>query len=294
MPITTTIQKALPVEIKAIDADNSRVVAVVSTGKRDRDGEVILPDAWQLDYFKRAGVFLWAHAHRSQDPQNVLGRVVGIEKTPAGLLATFEYDTDINPKAKLVFDQVKKGTLKAFSVGFLPTKWVTANSPKIHVEALPEEARKALEGGDVFVVYTEAELLEISQVPIPSNPDALVGASVKSVRLRELKQIEEETTMDKIAEKVAPDVIAAEKAPDIEAIVKAAVHAAQQPLVDQVAALTEQVAKLAAPAQEKAAEEPAIEEARNVLRAMSDEQLKAFFANATDEMRADALALFAE
>lgn len=285
MPITTTIQKALPVEIKAIDADNSRVVAVVSTGKKDRDGEVILPDAWQLDYFKRGGVFLWAHASRSQDPQNVLGRVVGIEKTPAGLLATFEYDVDINPKAKMVFEQVKRGTLKAFSVGFLPTKWVTRSSPKDNLNALPDEARKSLESGDVFVVYTEAELVEISQVPIPSNPDALVGASFKSARLQELSKLEVTITMTEsiAAEKATPDP---QKAPEAPEWVARAEKAAER--LEKAAERLEKAVSV----QEKAAEEPSlIEEARKTLQGMDDAQLDAFFRGASEQERADALAL---
>ena len=273
-------------EVKAIDTELRRVTALASTGSIDRDEEIILPDAWELDAFRRSPIFLWAHAHRSQDPQNVLGRVVNVEKVPAGLLATFEYDTDINPKAAMVFAQVQKGTIRGYSVGFIPRSWVTSNSPEDHRKALPEMARKALEEGRAFVVYTSAELIEISQVPIPSNPDALVGASAKSARLQELKQLEE-ATMSKPEEKAVTPEITPEPGPDIEAIVKAAV-------AEAIAPLQEAIAKMAAPAVAESTEDPAAEEARSVLRAMSDEQLKAFFAAASDQERADAMALFAE
>lgn len=272
--------------MKGIDTEGKRVTgALASSGSIDRDEEIILPEAWSLDAFRKNPIFLWAHAHRSQDPTNVLGTVENVSKTAAGLTADFIYDTDINPKAALVFAQVQKGTIRGYSVGFVPKGWVTEWSPREQIDALPETARKALEMGKAFVVYTNVELVEISQVPVPSNPDALVGASIKSARLAELKQLEE-ASMPVPEKPTVPE----EKAPDFEAIVKAAV----QPLMEKVDALTEQVTKLAAPAPAEADEDAAIEEARNVLRAMTDEQLKNFFNTATAEMRADALALFAE
>lgn len=267
--------------MKGIDPEGKRVTgALASSGSIDRDEEIILPEAWSLDAFRKNPIFLWAHAHRSQDPQNVLGTVENVSKTAAGLTADFIYDTDINPKAAMVFAQVQKGTIRGYSVGFVPKAWVTEYSPREQIDALPETARKALEMGKAFVVYTNVELVEISQVPVPSNPDALVGASIKSARLAELKQLEEASMP--VPEK--PATTEEKAAPDIEAIVKAAV----QPLLEKVDALTEQLAKLAAPAP---TEDPAIEDARKTLLAMDDAQLDAFFANATPQEREDALAL---
>ncbi|MFI0609214.1 MAG: hypothetical protein ACH37Z_15150, partial [Anaerolineae bacterium] len=121
---------------------------------------------------------------------------------------------------------------------------------------------------------------------VPSNPDAMI-ASAKSARMAELKQLEEQMNNEKTpaAPEKAVEAAAELKAgPDVEAIVKAAV----QPLVDQVAALTEQVAKLAAPPAE---ESSVIEEARKTLQGMDDAQLDAFFRGVTEQERADALAL---
>lgn len=243
-----------------MDETAKRVTALASTASVDRDEEVILPDGWMLDTFKRNPVFLYGHAHRSNDPQDLLGKVVSIEVVPAGLLATFEYDTDINPKAAMVFEQVKKGTQRAFSVGFLPKSWVTSYSPKDHLEALPEAARKALEEGRAFVVYTATELIEISQVKIGSNPDALTGAGLKAARLQELKSLEEPAVDNN-----AP--IELKAGPDVEAIVKAAVTEAVAPLV-------EALGKLAAPAPVEKAE-TAEDQLVKQLAALPDDQLQA-------------------
>lgn len=242
--------------MKGIDTEGKRVTgALASSGSLDRDEEIILPEAWSLDAFRKNPIFLWAHAHRSQDPQNVLGRVENVSRTSAGLVADFVYDTDINPKAAMVFAQVQKGTLKAYSVGFIPKAWVTDYSPREQIEALPEQARKALEIGKAYVVYTNVELIEISQVPVPSNPDALIGASMKSARLAELKKLEEET-MSTPTEKAAEAAAELKAGPDIEAIVKAAVA----PLIEKMDALKEQVAKLTPAPAESTTAEPAAEQ----------------------------------
>lgn len=282
--MSTMLQKHLSVEIKAVDEEGRRVTALASTASIDRDEEIILPDGWQLDGFRKNPLFLWGHRHRTADPQDILGRVSSVSIEPAGLLATFEYDTDINQKAALVFDQVRKGTIKAYSVGFMPKSWVTKHSPKEHVDALPEAARKALDEGRAFVVYTAVELVEISQVPIPSNPDALVGASAKAARLQELKQLEE-ATMEKPVEKAEQTE---EKAPDIGAIVKAAVAEAMAPVVD---ALVVAIGKTApsAPAPEKA---PSAKTAALLaLAALPAERLDATLAKMSTEERTALAAL---
>lgn len=259
--MSTMLQKRLSVEIKAVDEAAKRVTALASTASVDRDQEIILPSGWQLDTFKTNPVFLYGHAHTSNDPQDLLGKVVNIEVVPAGLMATFEYDTEINPKAAMVFSQVQKGTQRAFSVGFLPKSWVTAHSPKDHLDALPEAARKALDEGKAFVVYTATELVEISQVKIGSNPDALTGAGLKAARLQELKSLEE-ATMQKQPEPT-PAPAPEEKAPDIGAIVKAAVAEALAPVLEALGKLapapaekapdlkTETLGKLAALSQDQ-------------------------------------------
>ena len=279
------LQKHFTAEVKGIDPEGKRVTGVLaSSGSLDRDEEIILPEAWSIDAFKRNPIFLFAHASRSADPQNILGRVENVQKTTAGLVADFAYDTDINPKAAMVFAQVQRGTLRAYSVGFVPKAWVTEYSPREQIDALPETARKALESGKAYVVYTNVELIEISQVPVPSNPDAMI-ASVKSARLAELKQLEEQMNKDNKPAEAAAEL---KPGPDIEAIVKAAV----QPLVDQVAALTEQVTKMATPApapEETPAADPApaVKAAETIakLAALPPAELVALMSKMTEQER---------
>lgn len=278
------LQKHFTAQVKGIDTEGKRVTGVLaSSGSLDRDEEIILPEAWRLEAFKRNPIFLFAHASRSADPQNILGRVENVEKTTAGLVADFAYDTDINPKAAMVFAQVQRGTLRAFSVGFVPRAWVTERSPREHLDALPEHARKALETGKAYVVYTNVELIEISQVPVPSNPDAMI-ASVKAARLAELKHMEEE--MSKPAD--ASEQPGRHDLPELVAKMEQVAERLEK-ATDAADKAAERLEKATPPVVE---EEPAvIDEARKALMAMDDAQLNAFFRGATEQERADALAL---
>lgn len=174
-------------EIKSIDAEKKRVTALASTPAVDRGGDIVLSDAWDLGNFRANPVFLWAHKQTSDDPSNVLGRVETVTDSAAGLVAEFAYDTEINPKAKMVFDQVQAGSVRGFSVGFLPKDWVTPYSPQERIDALPEFARQALKSGGAWVVYTKAELLEISQVPIPMHQDALAMRAANQAVIKHLE-----------------------------------------------------------------------------------------------------------
>lgn len=200
-------------------------------------------------------------------------------------MGDFAFDVDINDQADLVYKQVKRGTIRALSVGFIPRAWVTDRSPRESIDALPEEARKALESGKAFVVYTNVELVEISAVPVPSNPDAMFGASFKSLRMAELKEWEDR--MNKPNQPATEEKTPApEPGPDFEAIVKAAV----QPLVDQVTALTEQVTKMATPppvVEETPDPAPAVKAAETIakLAALPPAELVALMAEMSAEER---------
>lgn len=225
----------------------------------------------------------------------MLGRVENLglvtDGTTQGLQGNFVYDADINEKAALVFKQVQRRTLRALSVGFLPLAWVTEYSPDDHINALPEFARTALLTGKVFVVYTRSELVEISKVPIPDNPQALVGASFKAMRMAELKTMEEYMSNKPTTPSDVPPVPAAveaaaelKEAPDLGAIVKSAVAEAVAPLV-------EVLSKLAASPVEKTTEANPAHEALAALAALDADQLDATLAEMTPEERKSLLAL---
>lgn len=154
------VRKADVWEIAGVNKRQRTVDAWVSTEARDRMGDVIRADGWQLAAYKRNPVVLFAHSY--WDPP--VGKAVDIEVRGRRLWARTQFaDTEMgNELFALYADKV----MSAFSVGFRPLEW----------QAQYEQE----EGGDErFVGYEflKQELLEYSAVPVPANQEALVAAS---------------------------------------------------------------------------------------------------------------------
>src|SRR3989304_1508207 len=132
--------------VTKVNDDFTLEVAIASTPIKDRQGEVIKPTAWRLDNFKRNPVLQWAHDY-SLPP---IGKVVQIGVEGDRLLFKPQFAAHIDPFAEKIWRMFKEGYLNAFSVGFQPLMSKEGDS------------------------WTDVELLEISAVPVPANPDALV------------------------------------------------------------------------------------------------------------------------
>jgi HK97 family phage prohead protease len=140
--------------LKSLDAEKGTLTALVSTTQWDRTDERFAKGAWDLKNYLKNPVVLWAHDSREVP----IAKTLDIHETDDGLLAEMQFDMASERSAD-VFRLYKEGFLSAFSVGFLPKKWVVEN-------ITPD--RKGL-------VFTEAELFEHSAVPIPANPGALMA-----------------------------------------------------------------------------------------------------------------------
>jgi HK97 family phage prohead protease len=144
-------------------AGTGRVVRYVfSTSAVARDNHTISNTGWDLTNFLKNPVFLWAHDSGAPP----IGRVVDIAATARGLVGSVEYaDPDIYPFADTVYRLVKGGFVNATSVSWNPIeyRWSTdKNRP----------------GG---IDFLKQELLEVSQVPVPALPEALVEARRRGI-----------------------------------------------------------------------------------------------------------------
>jgi len=162
-----------------IDEQNKLIVgAVGSNGIIDRHGESLNPMGWILDNYLKNPVILFAHDYSSLP----IGKAVKVWIENKQLMFTIQFaDT---PMANQVFDLFKGGFLNAFSVGFIPTKF-------------------GVSGNDEYT-YMEQELLELSAVPVPANPEALANAEVMA-RIKALddmakKEVEEQKKDEPTAE----------------------------------------------------------------------------------------------
>ena len=171
-------------ELRATDEERRMVEFVASTGAVDTYGTVLPPDLWDLSRYARNGVVGYQHdIYYSDDPDNVIGRGEAYTANGELLIRIFFEPAELNPKADKVYRKVLFGSINAVSVGFRAT-------------APGHWGRKA-DGEDPDVYYYNGqELMEVSVVNVPSNPDAVKRSAAEELaryeRQEETKQSKEE------------------------------------------------------------------------------------------------------
>ena len=158
------IHKTLDFEVKEVGDPKDRTLEFVgSTADVDRYGDVIEVEGWDLKNYKKNPVFLWTHDYK----QPPVGKAVKVGKTEKGLLFQVKFPTaDEYAFADTVYRLYLGGYLRATSVGF---------------RDLEREPLTDKEGRQTGFRYKKQELYELSAVPVPANPNALVMAVQKGV-----------------------------------------------------------------------------------------------------------------
>ena len=181
---STKIFKSYRAETKAIDDQDGYIKAIVSTEAVDRDGEVILSSAWRktIDDFMKHPVLISSHDYNDLTKQ--LGEWVSLEVTDEGLVGVAKYYINMgNKEADWGYQLAKEGK-SAYSVGFMAYDYQEGNGE--------DNAKRT---------YTDVELLEISQVTIPSNRDSLV-----TMRSKGLNPVAEEIAKELYGETINKQV----------------------------------------------------------------------------------------
>lgn len=142
--------------------DERTITFVASDSTRDSAGTVLNQDNWDLTRFNANGIIGYQHKvyggwDDTDNPDNVIGK--GHAYVDDGKLMvdiTFE-PKEINELAEKIYQKVLFGSLRAVSVGFLPVG-----------------KGRFGEGADAETYYFAGQqLLEVSVVNIPANPNAL-------------------------------------------------------------------------------------------------------------------------
>ena len=138
----------------------------------DRYKERISVAGWRLENYRQNPVVQNAHNYGSLSDtigKSLITEVRGLQSagshdsttqplngsTPY-LFQRIQFAVEENPMAKVAYGLYKGGFLRAVSVGFIPLSWENGSKEAGY-------QRK----------YLEQELLEVSAVSIPANPDAL-------------------------------------------------------------------------------------------------------------------------
>lgn len=108
----------------------------------DSDSDAVVPYGVDLTRYSVNPIVLYAHNH-----EDIIGNATNIEVKPEGLFATIKVFKSLNPR---VFEAIKLGVLKTFSIGF-------------RLKDLKYD-----EVNDIFML-TETEMHEISVVSVPAN-----------------------------------------------------------------------------------------------------------------------------
>ena len=200
--------------LKGLDEESDKLVieGYANTTSKDRVGDVIMQEAWTkggMDNYLKNPIVLAYHDHSSP-----IGEVVDYGISDKGLYVVAE----ISKAAGNVYQLIKDGILKAFSVG-------------IGIKDAVYDKQE-----DIFYVK-DVELLELSVVSVPANADSLFSlakAFEDNAEYEAFKKnfvIEEDKSVEPIAE---IEATLEEKEVDIESAVAGAVASAKEEFIDVI------------------------------------------------------------
>lgn len=158
-----TLHLGLALDVRDANVDQyERVIrdATASDDSLDSHGTCI--KSWDLTRFNANPVLKWGH-HRygvQAQPDDMLGNA-DVRQDGNRLAADLRFSPKgLNPKADLVFDQMRTKVVRGLSVEFRPLEY--------HYENENTATER--------VIIDRAELAALSVVPVPSNPNALTRA----------------------------------------------------------------------------------------------------------------------
>jgi phage head maturation protease len=125
---------------------------------------------------------VFQNAHNYGDILFTLGKALRTEVRTVGngpaLYQRIQFAVEVNPVARIAYGLYKGGFLNAVSVGFIPLRWEDGANGAAASQAGEAPRRR----------FLEQELLEVSAVSIPANPDALaLGLKSGAVEKGDLK-----------------------------------------------------------------------------------------------------------
>lgn len=146
------------VKIEQLDDANLTFIAVASTEDEDRDKDIIRVSGWDLKNFKKNPIIPWSHNYWEVPIAKSIR--TWVDATNKRLLFKPKFDKNDEFSLK-IFQKYANGFLTSFSVGFRGVEFT-------------ERDPNNWWGGKEF---TKQELLEVSAVAVPANPNANVNLS---------------------------------------------------------------------------------------------------------------------
>ena len=159
------LRMPMAVDVKQLGGKDSRVLRfIASTEVEDRDGDIIRVAGWELKNFLENPVHLWAHNMRQDLP--AIGKTIKIEQQANRLINDVDFFMAEEFELARLALKMHLAGVGAESVGFRPMMAIE---------------RRDGQGRLTGFEFQQQELLEISSVPVPSNPEALTLATQKGL-----------------------------------------------------------------------------------------------------------------
>ena len=172
------LHKAIDFQVREVGDPSDRILEFVgSTADVDRYGDIIEVEGWDTkNYLKTGAPFLWAHMG-SMPP---LGNALKVSKSPEGLKFQIKFAAPETygdgwpstiPTPDTVYRLYRNGVMGATSVGFNGLEREPILGPADDQGYRPQTGWR----------FKKQELYELSAVPVPANPNALMIAVQKGI-----------------------------------------------------------------------------------------------------------------
>ena len=168
-PATQLVRREQPFQVRSINQERRVVTFIASTDAVDSYGERILQTGWDMTRFLAHPVIPFGHDYWSLP----VGKSIRTEVVNGNLETDIQIaPAEANPLAENVWQCLLAGVPLGVSVGFYPLEW--------HYETLQD--------GSQMRIYDKCELIEISVVTVPSNPEALQKAITEGIRSKKAEK----------------------------------------------------------------------------------------------------------
>ena len=185
-----TFRQIIAPEVRAEEGEGRRVTFVASDGTRDSAGTVLNQKGWKLDRFNKNGIIGYQHKvyggwDDTDNPDNVIGKGHAYVKDDK-LMVDIDFEpAEINPLAEKIYQKILFGSLRAVSVGFIPVG-----------EGHWGKDAESISGKNPTYYYAGQELIEVSVVNIPANPNALKKSYIEQAIEDELAALRAQENPD--------------------------------------------------------------------------------------------------
>lgn len=179
-------EKATPASVKASDTGGFRGYAARFLNI-DRQGDIIMPGAFAkavAEFMSDGGLVLADHVNKTS---NVIGTLLEAQEDKTGLIVDVAFSaTTAGQDARQL---LREKAVKKMSIAFLAKKPERYTEKQVlelwsKYNFKPTQAQLKLAKGGANVISEVAEILEVSIVAIPANPEASI-ITVKSSDLNE-------------------------------------------------------------------------------------------------------------